>query len=230
MRNIFMVFLVILSSGCTSYSFRGSQPTIGRVDFKTKFTVKKYSYSCSGRGGATAWSIAQFAGKPVDKTAIERTLVTKYPSLFSQDGGMPIDVEVSLTDGHTGWGGFVLYMLTLGGYPAKTYSSKDVCDVNVSLSNADNVKYMTSEVKFNSSGWLTLWTPFGLIMSDKPGSYTGPYRSGGGIMVAPHLDSDCLLDQQDVFMETVAAGIVSCLGELDETKIPASALLEKKEN
>lgn len=214
MRLASSLLLALCSAGCMSYSFRGSESVVKKEAGPAKFVIKQYTFDCSTDTTATGWSIPRFAGRPVERAAVERMLLKKYPALFSDSEGIPVDVAFRVTGGRTEYGGLVVYMLTLGGYPGKTYVRRDTGTVSLSFCDAKISRSVGADFKFSSIGWLTLWTPFGLMMSDEPGGYDGPHRSGKGFMVAPHLDGDCYLDQQEVFLETVTDAIASSLSSL----------------
>lgn len=228
-NRVWLVSLFLFAAGCTSYSFRGVHPSVpaqGATGAPCKYRIKNYSCDFMGQAMPNPWSIPRFVGPSVDKTAIQRSLERKFPDLFSdEDDSVSLDVDVSFTGGNADYWGLVPYFAFLGVVPSRIVWYKDRCEIRTAISDDKSARARRSDIGFSSKAWLSVWTPFGLMMSDSPGQYNGECRSGYGVMTAPHLNGTCLQDEKDVFSATVAAGIVACIGKMDQSDLQRRAIL-----
>jgi hypothetical protein len=94
---------------------------------------------------------------------------------------------------------------------------EDQCEVIVSV-NGDTQR---GTVKFRSNSWLSVWTPFGKNRTDSQDEYSGTYSHGGGIMVAPHLNTQCANGQKETYIAEVAAEINANISKLEQTAVVA---------
>lgn len=228
-RRAGLALLLFVSAGCTSYSFRGSQPNSSDKNLRelpSSFRIASYSYELGGQGMPNPWSTPRNVGSSVDKSVLQKSLAHKYPDLFTdEDESIPLDVIVTFTSGNADFWGLVPYFLSLGILPSRIVYYTDRCEVRTSISEDRKARAKRSDIAFSSKCWLSVWTPLPLLMSDSPREFTGAYRSGYGVMAAPHLNNLCLQNQKDVFTDTVAEGVVSCIGTMDKADLQRQAVL-----
>jgi len=210
--NVGVVAVFLLQQGCASYSFRGAHSPSAKAPCEA--SVRQYRlnrYTSNIPLSLTPWSIARFAGVNTSKRDLERTLLNLYPARFTRkETAFPVDVKVRYVESKRNAWGLAFYFLTLGIYPSNILCYEDRCEVLVSI----NGQARKGLVKYRSNCWLSVWTPFGLHRKDSMGEYTGSHRTGKGFMIAPHLSTECLNDQKDVFTSEIAAEINAYIGQM----------------
>ena len=166
------------------------------------------------------WSIPAVS-KRLEESDICNDVMNRNPSIFNRSPeSTPLEVEIRSRNESKGgaWSILFPYLLTLGVFPAWTYTPSQ-CEITVT-SIADRNKRQSCLVDFRSDSSLTVFSPIGLISYDYvPGAVS--CRTGSGIMKAPHLDKECLANLQAVYTETLAAGIATCVHEI-ERSIPVT--------
>ena len=224
-----LVFVVLLT-GCSSYSFRGTKAAAFDLAVpmpSCKFRVDKFNLVASGSNAGNIWAISASASAKVDKRIMQSTLARMRPELFTEDEtGIPLDIKVDVSECHGDYWGMVPYFLFLGIVPSRIVYFRESGTVSVCVSDNTELHPSQENIGFSSKGWLSVWTPFGAMMSDSPDLYQGESRSGAGVMVAPHLNDKCRADQQDVYSVTVANAVIAALGKMDKNALQRIAVLQ----
>lgn len=212
-------------SGCTSYRFQGnvaqaigaSNPTIQKYRVENIINRSDNGPLSMGQGAFAMpdpWSIPAVS-KRLEESAVCNDVMNRNPSMFSRSSeSTPLEVEIRTRNESKGgaWSILFPYLLTLGVFPAWTYTPSQ-CEIIVT-SLTDRNKRQSCVVDFRSDMKLTVFSPIGLISYDyAPGAVS--CRTGSGIMEAPHLGKECLANLQAVYTETLAAGIATCVHEIE---------------
>lgn len=228
------VFTVIFLCGCSSYRFQGniSHPVDTTLVSEKKYRVDTFmnktdnGSSSMGQGSFAAtdsWSLPG-ASEKLCASDICNALMRSNSKVFSETAeSIPLAVEIN-TRSETKEGLWTMlfpYLLTLSIFPAHVHTPSQ-CEVTVVYMNDRSIR-QSCIVDFRTESKLSVLSPIGMASFDSvPGAVS--CRAGSGIMKAPHLDNGCLSDLQAVFTETLSAGIVKCIQEIENrSSLSASA-------
>lgn len=223
--SVLVIAVSVFQFGCTSYSFRGTHsPFPPKTPVVQQYKLNQYSSDI--KPSLTPWSIVRFGGTQVSKRDIERTLLAAYPDRFVRaETAIPVDISVRSVESRCNAWGLVPYFLTLGIYPANVIRYQDRCEITVSMDGCRK----KGEAKFRSNAWLSVWTPFGKDRTDSPDEYTGTHEGGGGLMIAPHTNSECFERQKNVYISEIAAEVNAVVLKLEQAKVTANPDNSSKE-
>lgn len=228
MLRVYALLLLPFLIGCSSYSFRARMvevPDISQLKGPCKFRLNAYEYQTTGlKLSQSEWSLPGNSSRKVSRDLISVELVRMWPDLFTSDNtGFPIDVIISISEGHSDQSGAWILLFSVGVLPSRLVYLREPCVVSVSLSNNHEVRASEVSIDFSTKSWCTLYSPFGCMMSDEPGAYAGVCRLGAGVNLTPSA-GQCGEDQRAVFVATVARAILCGLGKMDPNEIRRLAL------
>lgn len=229
--GILLITLAAMCCGCMAYRFQGTAQGAGSGAMTTpqgryriadfRMTVPRMSLTPfrsvdDPMSMPDPWSIPQFSYKRKTELII-RDLEQFIPSVFTADSrAEPIEVQLTAS-GDENWNGLTLifpYLISLGIAPCWLGTSTR-CDVTVTFARNRNLSRRFG-LEYRSDRHLTAFSPFGLISYDSVPATS--FRTGSGVLVAPHTDERAGRDTQDVFCETLAKGIAACLAEMEQSQ------------
>ncbi|MBR4171440.1 MAG: SHOCT domain-containing protein [Kiritimatiellae bacterium] len=224
--GILLILLVTVCCGCSSYRFQG---TVHDPAFVTgarpqgKYRIAKFKMTVPKMSGSfrhvddpfaapDPWSIPQVSYKKKTELII-CDLEQFIPSMFSSDNrAEPVEIQItSAGDEKSNMFSIIVpYLISLGIFPGWMGTSTR-CDVIVTLARDRNLSRKFS-IEYRSDMKLS-FSPIGLIPYNPVPAPS--FRTGVGIMAAPHINERSCRDSQDVFCETLAMGIAACLTDME---------------
>lgn len=233
--SCFLGIVFLLFCGCTSYRLKGSvvhaSNTIPSTEKKYRIEkfINKSDVGIYASGYDTdPWSIPAVS-KRFSETEMCSDLMSKNPKVFScAADSIPLEVEIySRSESKDGrWSIIFPYILTLGIFPAWIGTTSQ-SELKVT-SLADRNIRTSCIIDFRSDIKLTVFSPIGLIAYDATPEATS-YRTGSGLMTAPHVDAGTLWELRTVYTETLAVAICRCAQEL-EKQMPTAASMPSNDH
>jgi len=213
-----LILLSFFQTGCSSYSFRGGRTTLSSVKTEAhqKYRLNDYTINVPPK---KMYSIPN-TGAFTTKSDMQNALISKYPNRFSMDSdATPINVSINCIEynyhgARSGFYSFLYLFIPWSFYPVNLFEAEDRCEVKVMTP----LQSQRGGVRFRTNLWLSILSPFALYRTDDQDEYTGTYRHGSGVFVAPHLDSKCFEDEKYTYVNEVVDEVDAIVDILESKK------------
>ena len=216
-----LVTVCFFWTGCMAYRLQGHALTTsaGHVEIAGQYRIDRVSF-VAPNFIFNPWSIPQTAKMNTlfqqQDTAIA-SLMRHHPNVLNPaptSEGVSVSIRILPTETRNGWSVLFPYLCTLSIFPAFP-STITPCDVTVT-----SIPYPASSascrIQFQSDSHVTVLSPIGFIGYDPPP--VSVYRLGSGVMAAPYLSPTCKQACLDVFDETLANAVITCIAIMEDSR------------
>jgi hypothetical protein len=217
-KNLWILLLLaLLSAGCASWRFDGQ---VDNCDTSNRELVVEKKYTIASLNMKIAnneyYSLA-FGKMPIGRL----DLCHRRPDVFSliakpESAKVTISVFDEKEEYSKTWTILVPYAASLCVLPAYL-DCEDIYDVKIELESPGEKRVARFKMRIDTASKFTGYSPIGLIAYQQRDNRVS-HRSGKEVGLTAILDDQAKRDRRDVFVETLAHGVVAALKRLESMK------------